>query len=71
MESYIPGRYIRFCSKDGQIWIRARCYRIVQKMIPCILSMLHWPVKPHTMLLVRYVLAQQGSPECAVTWFDY
>ena len=71
MESYIPGRYVRFCSKEGQIWIKARCYRSQKKMIPCILLMLHWPVKPHTMLLMRYVLAQQGSPECAVTWLDY
>ena len=31
MESYIPGRYVRFCCKDGQIWIRARCYRSQKK----------------------------------------
>ena len=31
MESYIPGRYIRFCCKDGIVWIQARCYRSQKK----------------------------------------
>ena len=31
MESYIPGRYVRFCCKEGQIWVRARCYRSQKK----------------------------------------
>ena len=26
MESYIPGKYIHFCCKDGVVWIQARCY---------------------------------------------
>jgi len=26
MESYIPGRHIRFCYNDNLVWIQARCY---------------------------------------------
>ena len=34
MESYIPGRYVRFCCKANQIWIKARCYRSQRKSDP-------------------------------------
>jgi len=31
MESCIPGKYVRFCSKDGLVWVQARCYRSQRK----------------------------------------
>jgi len=31
MESYIPGRHIRFCCNDNLVWIQARCYRSQKK----------------------------------------
>ena len=31
MESYIPGKHIRFCCKDGTVWVQARCYRSQKK----------------------------------------
>jgi len=31
MESYIPGRYVRFCAKDSLVWVQARCYRSQKK----------------------------------------
>ena len=34
MESYIPGRFIHFCCKHGQVWIQARCYRSQKKNDP-------------------------------------
>ena len=31
MEGYIPGKHVMFCSKDGVIWIKARCYHSQKK----------------------------------------
>ena len=31
MESYISGKHIRFCCKDGAVWVQARCYRSQKK----------------------------------------
>ena len=64
--TYLVDTYV-FAPKRDKYGLELVAIVVKKKMIPCILLMLHWPVKPHTMLLVRYVLAQQGSPECAVT----
>ena len=34
MESYIPGKHVRFCCKQGQVWVRARCYRSQKRNDP-------------------------------------
>ena len=34
MELYIPGKYVRFCCKDGLVWVQARCYRSQKKNDP-------------------------------------
>jgi len=31
MESYIPGKHIRFCCKHGVVWVQARCYQSLKK----------------------------------------
>ena len=31
MESYIPGKHVRFCCKDDIVWVQARCYRSQKK----------------------------------------
>ena len=34
MESYIPGKYVRFCCKDDLVWVQAHCYRSQKKNDP-------------------------------------